>query len=445
MATVYRTSRSEAAYENALKVIPGGVNSGVRGPVGGWIPCPPIVDHGDGSHLWDIDGNSYIDYLLALGPMIHGHRHPAMTAAVTDAISTIGTMFALPYELEATAARLICDAVPSVESVRFGNSGTEVVLHATRIARAATGKNVVVRFEGQYHGWADQLEWSHHPPLSAAGLRHSPRAIPGTPGIPPEIGATLAVLPWNDESAVEQLLERRGHEIAAILTEPIMGNTGVIPPKPGYLQFLRDITRAHDVLLIFDEVITGFRVALGGAQALYGVTPDLTTMAKALGGGFPAAAIGGRADLMDLLSDGAVLHAGTYNANTVAVAAAKASLEILMRPGVHDDLHRRGNRLMEGMRGIFERAGVPVAVQGVGPMFQFWFSETPISDYRDAADHLNSPRYALLARALHERGVLVHPSNIELWFVSTVHTDADIEETLGAFEDAVTAVLPQLR
>ena len=185
MATVYRTSRSEAAYEDALKVIPGGVNSGVRGPVGGWIPCPPIVDHGEGSRLWDIDGNSYIDYLLALGPMIHGHRHPAITAAVTDAISTIGTMFALPYELEAQAARLICDAVPSVESVRFGNSGTEVVLHATRIARAATGKNVIVRFEGQYHGWADQLEWSHHPPLSAAGLRHSPRAIPGTPGIPP--------------------------------------------------------------------------------------------------------------------------------------------------------------------------------------------------------------------------------------------------------------------
>jgi glutamate-1-semialdehyde 2,1-aminomutase len=444
MATAYRTTRSELAYDAAQAVIPGGVNSGVRGPVGGWIPCPPVVARGEGSHLWDVDGNRYTDYLLALGPLIHGHAHPVMTAAVTKAIGEIGTMFALPYELEAEAARAIVDAVPSVELVRFGNSGTEVVLHATRIARAATGKNVVVRFEGQYHGWADQLEWSHHPPLAAAGLRHAPNAVPGTPGIPPQIGASLAVLPWNDASAVERLVERRGHEIAAILTEPIMGNTGVIPPRPGYLQFLRDITAANDIVLIFDEVITGFRVALGGAQALYGVTPDLTTMAKALGGGFPAAAIGGRRDLMELLSDGAVLHAGTYNANTVAVAAAKASLELLARPGTHDDLHRHANRLMAGMRGIFERAGIPVAVQGVGPMFQFWFSETPIADYRDAADHLNSPKYAALARALHERGVLVHPSNIELWFVSTVHTDADIEETLDAFEAAVKAVSHEL-
>lgn len=439
MATLYRTSRSEAAYGVAQTVIPGGVNSGVRGPVGGWIPCPPVIARGEGSKVWDVDGNRYTDYLLALGPMIHGHRHPATTGAVTRAISEIGTMFALPYELEAEAAAAIVDAVPSVELVRFGNSGTEVVLHATRIARAATGKNVIVRFEGQYHGWADQLEWSHHPPLSAAGLRHAPVAVPGTPGIPPEIGATLAVLPWNDESVVERLVARRGHEIAAILTEPIMGNTGVIPPKPGYLEFLRDITKANDILLIFDEVITGFRVAYGGAQALYDVTPDLTTMAKALGGGFPAAAIGGRRDLMELVADGAVLHAGTYNANTVAVAAAKASLELLRAPGTYEDLHRHGNRLMDGMRAIFERAGIPVTVQGVGPMFQLWFSETPITDYRDAAEHLNSPKYAALARALLERGVLVHPSNIELWFVSTVHSDTDIEETLQAFEDAVAA------
>ena len=442
---IHQITRSEAAYGAAQEVIPGGVNSGVRGPVGGWIPCPPVVARGEGSHLWDVDGNRYTDYLLALGPMIHGHAHPVMTEAVTAAIRSIGTMFALPYEMEAQAARAIVNAVPSVELVRFGNSGTEVVLHATRIARAATGKNVVVRFEGQYHGWADQLEWSHHPPLSVAGLRHAPRAIPGTPGIPPEIGASLAVLPWNDEVAVERLVSRRGHEIAAILTEPIMGNTGVIPPKPGYLEFLREITRANDIILIFDEVITGFRVALGGAQAYYGVTPDLTTMAKALGGGFPAAAFGGRRDLMELVADGAVLHAGTYNANTVAVSAAIASLDLLSVPGVHDDLHRRGNRLMDEMRGIFERAGVPVSVQGVGPMFQFWFSQTPIVDYRDAAEHLNSPKYAALARALIERGVLVHPSNIELWFVSTVHSDADIEETLSVFEDAVSAVGAVLR
>ena len=440
----YSTTRSEAAYLAAQEVIAGGVNSGARGPGAGWVPGPPVAARGAGAHLWDIDGNEYFDYLLALGPMIHGHAHPEITERVTRAIHEIGTMFALPYELEAEAAAKIVAAVPSVELVRFGNSGTEVVLHATRLARAFTGRDVVVRFEGQYHGWADQLEWSHHPDLAAAGPRERPIALPGTPGIPKVIGQTLAVLPWNDQDAVERLVADRGQEIAAILTEPIMGNTGVIPPKPGYLAFLREITAAHGIVLIFDEVITGFRVALGGAQALYGVTPDLTTMAKALGGGFPVAALGGRRDIMDQVSDGAVLHAGTYNANAVATAATSASLDVLARPGTHERLFELSDRLMAGIAGIFERAGVPVQVQGVGPMFQFWFSPTPIVDYRDAAAHLNSPKYAALALELHRRGVMVHPSNIELWFVSTVHTAADIEATLSAFEDSVKAVRGQL-
>jgi glutamate-1-semialdehyde 2,1-aminomutase len=440
----HTTTRSEAAYLAAQEVIAGGVNSGARGPGAGWVPGPPVVARGEGSHLWDVDGNEYIDYLLALGPMIHGHRHPEVTERVSEAIHDIGTMFALPYELEAEAARKVVAAVPSVELVRFGNSGTEVVLHATRLARAFTGRDVIVRFEGQYHGWADQLEWSHHPDLTEAGPRERPIALPGTPGIPKVIGQTLAVLPWNDQAAVEQLIEERGREIAAILTEPIMGNTGVIPPQPGYLQFLREITQSNGIVLIFDEVITGFRVALGGAQELYGVTPDLTTMAKALGGGFPVAALGGKFEIMDQVSDGAVLHAGTYNANSVAVAAASASLDVLARPGTHARLFALSERLTDGMAGIFERAGVPVQIQGVGPMFQFWFSERPVVEYRDAARHLNSPAYAALARALHERGVMVHPSNIELWFVSTVHTEADIDETLDAFEAAVHAVRPEL-
>ena len=440
----HTTTRSEAAYLAAQEVIAGGVNSGARGPGAGWVPGPPVVARGEGSRIWDVDGNEYIDYLLALGPMIHGHRHPEVTERVSRAIHDIGTMFALPYEMEAEAAHKVVAAVPSVELVRFGNSGTEVVLHATRLARAYTGRDVVVRFEGQYHGWADQLEWSHHPDLAAAGPRERPIALPGTPGIPQVIGQTLAVLPWNDRAAVERLVEERGREIAAILTEPIMGNTGVIPPQPGYLQFLREITQANGIVLIFDEVISGFRVALGGAQELYGVTPDLTTMAKALGGGFPVAAVGGKYEIMDQVSEGAVLHAGTYNANSVAVAAASASLDVLARPGVHERLFSLSERLTGGMAGIFERAGVPVQIQGVGPMFQFWFSTTPVVDYRDAARHLNSPAYAALARALQERGVMVHPSNIELWFVSTVHTEADIDQTLDAFESAVQAVRPEL-
>ncbi len=438
-------TRSKEIYTAAQAVIAGGVNSGARGPQAGWVLGPPVIEHGRGAELWDVDGNRYLDYLLALGPMIHGHAHPQITEAVTKAIHEIGTMFALPYELETVAARRIVEAVPSVDLIRFGNSGTEVVLHATRLARAFTGRDVVVRFEGQYHGWADQLEWSHHPDLSAAGPSRRPIALPGTPGIPGVIGQTLAVLPWNDRDAVEQLIEERGHEIAAILTEPIMGNTGVIPPQPGYLEFLREITTANGIVLIFDEVITGFRVALGGAQALYGVVPDLTTMAKALGGGFPVAALGGRRDIMDQVSDGAVLHAGTYNANTVAVAATNASLELLGRAGTYERLFDVSNRLMAGISGIFERAGIPVQVQGVGPMFQFWFSKTPVVNYRDAAPHLNSPKYAALALELHRRGVMVHPSNIELWFVSTVHTPEMIDTTLAAFEGAVKATVDQLR
>jgi glutamate-1-semialdehyde 2,1-aminomutase len=435
----YTTDRSEQLYRAAQAVIPGGVNSGARGPKAGWLPSPPVVARGRGAYVWDVDGNRYCDYLLALGPLIHGHAHPFIAEAVGRAVQEVGTMFALPYELEVEAARRVVEAVPSVELVRFGNSGTEVVLHALRLARAWTRRDVIVRFEGQYHGWADQVEWSHHPDLASAGPRTRPNPVPGSPGIPKAFGDTLAVLSWNDEEIVERLVRERGHEIAAIITEPIMGNTGVIPPKPGYLEFLRQITKDHGIVLIFDEIITGFRVAFGGAQALYNVIPDLTTMAKALGGGYPVAAVGGRREIMEQVADGTVLHAGTYNANVVAVTAANASLQLLSRPGTYEELFRRSSRLTSGMAAIFDRAGIPVQIQGVGPMFQFWFSEVPIQEYRDAARHLNSPKYAALARALRERGVLVHPSNIELWFVSTVHTDEDIDQTLEAFEDAVAA------
>ena len=435
----YTTSKSQAAYRAAEEVIAGGVNSGARGPDAGWVPSPPVVARGEGAELWDLDGNRYVDHLLALGPMIHGHAHPVMTSAVSEAIRDIGTMFALPYELEAEAAKRVVDAVPSVELVRFSNSGTEAVLHATRIARAATGRSIVVRFEGQYHGWADQLEWSHHPDLAKAGPSARPIALPGSLGIPEAFGSALAVMPWNDVEAIQAFMAEHGDRVAAILTEPAMGNTGVIPPNAGYLQVLRDLTTEHGAVLIFDEVITGFRVAYGGGQAKFGVTPDLTTMAKALGGGFPVSAIGGRRDLMELVADGRVLHAGTYNASALACAAVVASLDLLAQPGTYERLYAISERLQTGMAKILEGIGLQVQVQGVGPMFQIWFSPTPVTNYREAAQHLNSPRYATLVRALLERGVMVHPSNIELWFVSTVHTDEHVDRVLGAFEDAVAA------
>ena len=440
----YDTTRSEAAYKAAEQVIAGGVNSGARGPDAGWAPSPPVVARGEGARLWDVDGNEYIDHLLALGPMIHGHAHPRMTEAVTAAIRDLSTMYALPYELEAEAARAIVDAVPSVELVRFSNSGTEAVLHATRIARAATGRTVVIRFEGQYHGWADQLEWSHHPDLAKAGPVDHPNALPGSLGIPEAFGSALAVMPWNDAEVIEAFMAERGDEVAAILTEPIMGNTGVIPPQPGYLEKLRELADRYGSVLIFDEVITGFRVALGGGQAKYGVTPDLTTMAKALGGGFPVSAVGGKRSLMESVADGSVLHAGTYNASTLATAAVVASLGILGEPGAYDRLYAVSERLQKGIGSILTDAGVAVQVQGVGPMFQTWFSETPVTNYREAAPHLNSPRYATLVRALLERGVMVHPSNIELWFVSTVHTDEHVDRVLEIYADAVAATREEL-
>lgn len=440
----YDTTRSQAAYKAAEHVIAGGVNSGARGPDAGWAPSPPVVARGEGARLWDVDGNEYVDHLLALGPMIHGHAHPRMTDAVTSAIRDLSTMYALPYELEAEAAQAIVNAVPSVELVRFSNSGTEAVLHATRIARAATGRTVVIRFEGQYHGWADQLEWSHHPDLDKAGPVDHPNALPGSLGIPEAFGSALAVMPWNDAEVIEAFMAERGDEVAAILTEPIMGNTGVIPPKPGYLEKLRELADAYGSVLIFDEVITGFRVALGGAQAKYGVTPDLTTMAKALGGGFPVSAVGGKRSLMESVADGSVLHAGTYNASTLATAAVVASLGVLAEPGAYDRLFAVSERLQQGIGTILSDAGVAVQVQGVGPMFQTWFSETPVTNYREAAPHLNSPRYATLVRALLERGVMVHPSNIELWFVSTVHTDEHVDRVLEAYSDAVAAAREEL-
>ncbi len=411
----YDTSGSEIAYQRAEQVIAGGVNSGARGPDAGWVPSPPVIARGEGPELWDVDGNRYVDHLLALGPMIHGHAHPEMTEAVTGAIRELSTMYALPYELEAEAARAIVDAVPSVDLVRFANSGTEAVLHATRIARAATGRTLVVRFEGQYHGWAD---------LADAGPVLRPNALPGSLGIPEVFGRALVVMPWNDAEAIGGYMSEHGDEVAAILTEPVMGNTGVIPPNPGYLELLRDLSTRHGAVLIFDEVITGFRVALGGAQAKYGVTPDLTTMAKALGGGFPVSAIGGKRSLMELVADGRVLHAGTYNASTLATAAVKASLGILSRPGTYERLYAISERLQQGIGSILTDAGVAVQVQGVGPMFQTWFSETPVTNYREAASHLNSPRYAALVRALLERGVMVcRPctpmrTSIECWMRS---------------------------
>ncbi|MGH2859575.1 MAG: aspartate aminotransferase family protein [Solirubrobacteraceae bacterium] len=435
-----RMRRSGELFARAREIIPGGAGSSARTVKFGWKPYPPFIAEGNGSRISDVDGHEYVDYLLGLGPMILGHRHPVVTAAVTAAISDFGTCPGLPYELEMEAAQKVVDAVPGIEMVRFSNSGSEVVGTAVRLARAYTGRRIIVRFEGHYHGWQDTVYWSNHVDPALAGPASSPRPVPMGPGLPLELKDTLIVLSWNDPESVERVMEERGEEIAAIITEPAVFNTGCILPEPGYLELLRELTRRHGSLLIFDEVITGFRFARGGAQEHYGVTPDLTTLAKGLGGGFPVAAIGGSREVMEMIADGRYSHSGTYNANAVQCAAVSATMDVLSEPGLYARQRARGDRLAAGLRELATEHGLPVRVEGLGTVFQLWFSEQPIRDWRDAERYADEARFERWFHAMLQRGVLFHPSQYENLFVSLVHTDRDIDDTLTAAADAMREI-----
>ncbi len=427
-----RSHRSAALFEKACELIPAGVNSTARAKFSGWDPYPLYVDHGTGSRVFDVDGNGYIDYLLGLGPMILGHRPPRVTAAVVKAIQEQGTCFALPTAADAILARKIVDMVPSVDMVRLCNTGTEAIIYALRLARTFTGREKLIRFEGMYHGFSDGVYWSKHPRLEQAGSDARPVAVAQGPGVPPSAGNQLIILPWNDIDALRSAIEREGPSIAAVLTEPVMCNTGCILPRPGYLEAMRELTAAHGILLVYDEVITGFRLGPAGAQGLYGIVPDLSVFAKGLGGGFPVAALGGRRDIMSLISDGTVSVAGTYAGNTIAVAAATAALDELSVPGTYEALFRRCERFYAGLEKIFADAGLPAHVAGIGPVLQVWFSEHPIHNYRDAARHASHQRFRLWWEGMLERGVLFHPGAFENLFVSFAHDDDDIDQTLAA-------------
>ncbi len=435
-----RYARSAELYAEARRTIPGGVNSTARAAFSGWEPHPIFVDHGTGARVTDVDGNEYIDYLLGLGPAIFGHRPAGVTAAVAEAIAARGTVFAMPTAAEVELSQLIVAAVPSVESVRVVNTGTEGVLYALRLARAYTGRTRVVRFEGQYHGFSDGIYWSKHPDLAAAGPDERPVALPQGPGVPAEMGDALVIAQWNDLAMVERIFDEDPEGIAAIITEPIMCNTGCILPRPGYLEGLRALCDRYGAVLIFDEVITGFRVALGGAQAALGVTPDLTVMAKGLGGGFPVAALGGKHGIMDLASEGRVSIAGTYSGNVVAVAAALASLRYLAT-APYDELYRRSDLLRGGLNDLLARKGIAGSVVGLGPVYQLWFADAEIANYRDAARHSRADLFRLWWEEMLDRGVLFHPGHLENLFVSFAHEDADIDETLESADGALDAVL----
>ncbi|MBV8742468.1 MAG: glutamate-1-semialdehyde 2,1-aminomutase [Sinobacteraceae bacterium] len=438
-----RTTRSAALYAEACEFIPAGVNSTARARFSGWDPYPLFAHHGTGAHLFDVDGNRYIDYLLGLGPMILGHRPPRVTAAVVKALEERGTVFAMPTQEEITLARRIVELVPSLEQVRLCNTGTEAVLYSLRLARTFTGRRKVICFEGMYHGFSDGVYWSKHPALTLAGPEKQPVGVAQGPGMPAGLAEELIILPWNDVEALRAAIDREGEDIAAVLTEPVMCNTGCILPEPGYLEAMRELTAASRIVLIFDEVITGFRLHIAGAQGLYGIRPDLSVFAKGLGGGFPVAALGGRKDIMSLVADGTVSMAGTYAANTIAVAAAHAALDELTEPGMYERLGERCERLLTGLQQVLRDAKVAAHVVGVGPVLQVWFSEQPIRNYRDAARYADHDKFRLWWEGMLSRGVLFHPHAFENLFVSFAHSQEDIEQTLAAAGGAVRELSAQ--
>jgi glutamate-1-semialdehyde 2,1-aminomutase len=417
-----KTDKSEALFQRALERIPGGVNSPVRAfrSVGG---KPLFIARGEGSHLFDADGNEYIDYVGSWGPLLLGHRHPEILAALERAL-TIGTSFGAPTEQEIQLADAIIDAVPSIEMVRLVNSGTEATMSAIRVARGFTGRDLIVKFEGCYHGHVDSL-------LVKAGSGLATLGIADTQGVPKVFADTTIALPYNSVEALEAAFSKMGDRIAAVIVEPVVGNMGCVPPAPGYLEGMRTITQKHGALLIFDEVMTGFRVAFGGAQARYGIRPDLTTLGKVIGGGLPVGAYGGRRDIMSKVApSGPIYQAGTLSGNPLAVAAGLAMLRHLKaHPEVYDRLEVMGAKIEAAAPGS-------VTVNRVGSMFTFFFTEGPVTDW-ESAKQCNTGKFGDFFRAMLDRGIYLAPSQFEAAFISAAHTDADIDRTIAAARDVL--------
>lgn len=439
-----RFPTSKLLYQEARQYIPAGVNSTARTVKSGWDPYPLFVKEGSGSRVVDVDGNEFIDYLLGLGPMLLGHRPDVVTQAVTKHINEVGTVFALASSLDKEVAQKICECVPSVEQVRLVNSGTEAVLHVLRLARAYTGRKKIVRFEGMYHGFSDGIYWNKHPSKNAIDQWGNCIPEPQGPGVPEGIRDSLLICQWNDLSSLTKMIEENYNDIAAVITEPIMCNTGFILPKPGFLDGIRSITHKYGIVLIMDEVITGFRISLSGAQGYYNVMPDISVFAKGLGGGFPAAALGGRREIMSLIDIGMVSVAGTYSGNGIALSATSATLDYLRTPGLYEQLCKKSGRLINGLNDLWHASKTPAYVVGLGPVFQVWFSEMPIYNYQDAAKYANRDIFSLWWEEMLFRGILFHPHYFESVFVSTAHSDQDIESTLSKAEEAIYVIEKKL-
>jgi len=423
--------RSKKLFQHAKEVIPGGVNSPVRAckSVG---RDPVFIDHAEGCMVYDADGNSYIDYVGSWGPMILGHRHPVVVSAIKATLER-GTSFGAPTDLEIELAEMVIAAVPSIDTVRFVNSGTEATMSAIRLARGVTGRDLIVKFDGCYHGHADTL-------LVEAGSGVATLGIPGSPGVPEAFAAQTISIPYNDTESMNRVMAEKGQDVACVIVEPVAGNMGLVPPEEGFLAALREATQKSGSILIFDEVITGFRVSRGGAQDLYDVMPDLTTLGKIIGGGMPVGAYGGRKAIMDQIApDGQVYQAGTLSGNPLAMAAGIATLTELNKPGVYAELDQKTDHLVKGLKEAAAASGIPVQVDRVGSVLGMFFRDKPVKNMDDAKS-CDLDRFTKYYNAMLEKGIYLAPSQFESGFVSTAHREEQIDKTIRT----VKAVMEQL-
>ncbi|MCC3381541.1 glutamate-1-semialdehyde 2,1-aminomutase [Paenibacillus farraposensis] len=425
------TTCAQEAFLEANRVIPGGVNSPVRAftSVG---TTPVFVSRGQGARVWDIDGNEYIDYIGSWGPLILGHAHPKVVESIQmEAIR--GTSFGLSTQIETKMAVQICNSLPSVEMVRMVNSGTEAAMTAIRLARGYTKRQKIVKFQGNYHGHADAL-------LIKSGSGVATLGLPDSPGVPDNVTMNTITIPYNSLESIQLAFERYGEQIAAVMVEPVAGNMGVVPPLPGFLQELREITAKYGSLLIFDEVMTGFRVSYQGAQGLYGIEPDLTCLGKVIGGGLPVGAYGGKREIMEQIAPvGPIYQAGTLSGNPLAMSAGYRTLRLLEEPGIYEELDRKTAKLAEGFMQNARRIGVPLKVNRVGSMLSPYFTEQDVVNY-ETAQRSNMHRFKKYHAAMLDLGILTAPTPYEVMFVSTAHSDEDIENTIEAHYQALNTI-----